>query len=368
MESVVCVTGQHRDLVARVLRLFDIRANFDLGLMRAGQTLNELTAGVVAGVDSVLTQVQPDWVIVQGDTTSAMGGAMAAFGRGVPVAHVEAGLRTHNLQSPWPEEMNRRVVDSFSELLFAPTLQARENLLLEAAPGRIVVTGNTVIDALQACATMLINDADLQRSVDADLPSLDPARRVLLVTGHRRENMGGGVRGVCQALLRLASRDDLQIVYVLHPNPDAGRPVQEALRGQANIHLVPPLDYLAFIRLMQLSDVILTDSGGVQEEAPVLGKPVIVTRDVTERQEAAAAGVARLVGSDPDLIVSAVNHLLDDPRAYKAQASRRQLFGDGAAAARIVRVLAGQNVEAWRPAGAPRLVEGVVAAASRRTG
>jgi UDP-N-acetylglucosamine 2-epimerase (non-hydrolysing) len=366
IESVVCVTGQHRDLVAPVLRLFGIRQDFDLGLMRSGQNLNELTAGVVAGVDAVLAQVQPDWVVVQGDTTSAMGGAMAAFGRGVPVAHVEAGLRTHNLQSPWPEEMNRRVVDAFSELLFAPTLQARENLLLEAAPGRVVVTGNTVIDALQACAAMLTNDDALQRSVDAGLPALDPARRTLLVTGHRRENMGEGVRGVCDALLRLAKRDDLQIVYVLHPNPEAELPVRHALSEQANILLTPPLDYLAFIRLMQLSDLILTDSGGVQEEAPALGKPVIVTRDVTERQEAAAAGVARLVGSDPDLIVSAVNHLLDDAEAYRAQASRRQLFGDGAAAARIVRVLAGQSVEAWRPANAPRLVDDAGATASRR--
>ncbi|MFN9711455.1 MAG: non-hydrolyzing UDP-N-acetylglucosamine 2-epimerase, partial [Alphaproteobacteria bacterium] len=213
IESVVCVTGQHRDLVAPVLRLFGIRQDFDLGLMRSGQNLNELTAGVVAGVDAVLGQVQPDWVVVQGDTTSAMGGAMAAFGRGIPVAHVEAGLRTHSLQSPWPEEMNRRVIDAFSELLFAPTLQARENLLLEASPGRVVVTGNTVIDALQACATLLTNDEALLRSVDAGLPTLDPARRTLLVTGHRRENMGEGVRGVCDALLRLAKRDDLQIVY-----------------------------------------------------------------------------------------------------------------------------------------------------------
>ena len=358
IESIVCVTGQHRDMVEPVLTLFGINADYDLGLMRPDQNLNALVASVVAGVDCVLGAVAPDWVVVQGDTTSAMGGAMAAVGRRVPVAHVEAGLRTHNLQSPWPEEINRRVVDALSDLLFAPTLQARENLLLESVAGRIVVTGNTVIDALQACARKLTNDDTLRDSVDASLPVFDPAKRLLLVTGHRRENMGKGVRGVCKALLRLSAREDLEIVYVLHPNPNVQGPVRRALQGHANVHLAPPQDYLAFIRLMQRADVILTDSGGVQEEAPALGKPVIVTRVVTERQEAAAAGSARLVGVDTDLIVSAVSQLLDDPKVYARQAAARQLFGDGAAAARIVRVLAGQSVDAWQPSSGPRLVTG----------
>jgi UDP-N-acetylglucosamine 2-epimerase (non-hydrolysing) len=356
IRSIVCVTGQHRDLVEPVLSLFGIKPDHDLGLMRPDQNLNELVSSVVAGVDALIGAVAPDWVVVQGDTTSAMGGAMAAFGRKIPVAHVEAGLRTHNLRSPWPEEMNRRAVDAFSDLLFAPTLQARENLLLESVPGRIVVTGNTVIDALQACARKLTDDDALRDSVDAGLPVFDPAKRLLLVTGHRRENMGKGVRGVCKALLRLSAREDLEIVYVLHPNPNVQGPVRRALEGHANIHLAPPQDYLAFIRLMQRADVILTDSGGVQEEAPALGKPVIVTREVTERQEAAAAGSARLVGVDPDLIFSAVSQLLDNPKVYARQAAERQLFGDGAAAARIVRVLAGQSVDAWQPASGPRLV------------
>ena len=366
IKSVVCVTGQHPDLVEPVLTLFGIKADHDLGLMRPDQNLHALVASVVAGVDAVLGAVAPDWVVVQGDTTSAMGGALAAFGRRIPVAHVEAGLRTHNPKSPWPEEMNRRVVDAFSDLLFAPTLQARENLLLESVPGRIVVTGNTVIDALQSCARKLIEDDALREGVDAGLPVFDPARRLLLVTGHRRENMGEGVRGVCQALLRLSAREDLEIVYVLHPNPNVQGPVRRALEGHANIHLAPPQDYLAFIRLMQRADVILTDSGGVQEEAPALGKPVIVTRDVTERHEAATAGSARLVGVDPDLIVSAVSQLLDDPKVYARQAAARQLFGDGAAAARIVRVLAGQSVDAWQPTSGPRLVAGADAAVATR--
>ena len=366
IESIVCVTGQHRDMVEPVLTLFGIVADYDLGLMRPDQNLNALVASVVAGVDCVLGAVAPDWVVVQGDTTSAMGGALAAVGRRIPVAHVEAGLRTHNLQSPWPEEMNRRVVDAFSDLLFAPTLQARENLLLESAPGRIVVTGNTVIDALQACARKLTDDDALRQRTDAGLPAVDPARRLLLVTGHRRENMGKGVRGVCKALLRLSAREDLEIVYVLHPNPNVQGPVRRALQGHANIHLAPPQDYLAFIRLMQRADVILTDSGGVQEEAPALGKPVIVTRVVTERQEAAAAGSARLVGVDTDLIVSAVSQLLDDPKVYARQAAARQLFGDGAAAARIVRVLAGQSVDAWQPSSGPRLVTGADSAVATR--
>lgn len=355
-DSVVCVTGQHRDLVEPVLTLFGITADHDLGLMRPDQNLNDLVAGVIAGVDGVIVAEQPDWVIVQGDTTSALGGAMAAFGRGVAIAHIEAGLRTHNLNSPWPEEMNRRVVDSFSDLLFAPTLQARENLLLEDAPGRIVVTGNTVIDALQASAQKLNDDDALRKRVDATLPQFDPHRRLLLVTGHRRENMGEGVRGVCEALLRLAARDDLEIVYVLHPNPNVHGPVRQALSDHAHIHLAPPQDYLAFIRLMQRCDLILTDSGGVQEEAPALGKPVIVTRQVTERQEGATAGTATLVGVDPELIFSAVSHLLDDPDAYRRHAATRQLFGDGAASVRIVRTLAGQAVDAWRPSDGPRLV------------
>ena len=291
IKSVVCVTGQHRDLVEPVLTLFGIKADHDLGLMRPDQNLNALVASVVAGVDAVLGAVAPDWVVVQGDTTSAMGGALAAFGRRIPVAHVEAGLRTHNPKSPWPEEMNRRVVDAFSDLLFAPTLQARENLLLESVPGRIVVTGNTVIDALQTCARKLTEDDALREGVDAGLPVFDPARRLLLVTGHRRENMGEGVRGVCQALLRLSAREDLEIVYVLHPNPNVQGPVRRALEGHANIHLAPPQDYLAFIRLMQRADVILTDSGGVQDEAPALGKPGIVTRVTRRKRPRVRAGV-----------------------------------------------------------------------------
>ncbi|MFG1180642.1 non-hydrolyzing UDP-N-acetylglucosamine 2-epimerase [Xanthobacter versatilis] len=347
--SVVCVTGQHREMLDPVLRLFDIRPDFDLGLMAHNQGLSGLAAGALTGLDQVLAQVQPDRVLVHGDTTTAMAAALAAFHRRIPVGHVEAGLRTYDLAQPFPEEMNRRVVDLVADLLFAPTAGAGANLAAERLAGRVVVTGNTVIDALQATQARIDGDPDLAATLDRALPDLDPAKRILLVTGHRRENFGEGFRSICAALAQIAGRSDVEIVYPVHLNPNVRGPVTEELAGRANIHLVPPLDYLPFQRLLQRAHLVLTDSGGVQEEAPALGKPVLVMREVTERPEAVEAGTVELVGTARAAIVAAVTRLLDDPDAYAAYSGRINPYGDGQACRRILDCLCGRPVDEFAP-------------------
>ncbi|MFN4162271.1 MAG: non-hydrolyzing UDP-N-acetylglucosamine 2-epimerase, partial [Stenotrophomonas sp.] len=274
IESIVCITGQHRAMLDQVMSLFDIQPDHDLDVMVANQTLNGLCSRLFAKLDALYEQVQPDRVLVHGDTSTAMTAALAAFQRRIPVGHVEAGLRTGDLQQPWPEEMNRRVIDVVADHLFAPTDSSRYNLEQENLAGRISVTGNTVIDALKQTVERIDQDAALRASIDAQFPFLQADRKLLLVTGHRRENFGGGFENICRALAELAQRPDLQIVYPVHLNPNVQGPVHAHLGGLDNVHLIAPQDYLNFVRLMQRAHVVLTDSGGVQEEAPALGRPV----------------------------------------------------------------------------------------------
>jgi len=334
-EPVVLVTAQHRHMLDQVLRAFDIRPDHDLDLMRPGQSLADVTVGVLRGVERVLRRVRPDMVIVQGDTTSALAAALAAFYQRIPVGHVEAGLRTCDKYSPFPEEMNRRLVSSLADQHFAPTRAAKENLLREGVPrGHIHVTGNTVVDALKA----------IRRSKVAwHIPVFDkiaPEQRVVLVTAHRRESFGPGFESICYALRMLVERNsDVEVVYPVHLNPNVRGPVRTILGGTQRIHLIEPLEYLPFVRLMKRAYLILTDSGGIQEEAPALGKPVLVMRDVTERPEAVEAGAAKLVGTDADAIVSTTERLLRSTAAYRKMARVRNPFGDGRASARIMTAL-----------------------------
>ncbi len=341
VESIVCVTGQHQQMLQQVLDLFDIVPQYNLQLMTRDQTLNGLGSRLLATFDDVLETVRPDRILVHGDTTSAMVSALAAFHRRIPVGHVEAGLRTGDLSQPWPEEMNRRTIDVCADLLFAPTRSSRKNLQAENLGGRIVVTGNTVIDALLQTTRRILADQPFREELDAHFPFLRDDRKLLLVTGHRRENFGSGFANICEALAQLARRDDIQIVYPVHLNPNVQGPVQAKLSNLPNVHLIEPLDYARFVRLMQRAHVILTDSGGVQEEAPSLGKPVLVMRNVTERPEAVQAGTVRLVGTEVESIVQAVCHLYDDDDAWRAFAQRLNPYGDGLASERIVAALAG---------------------------
>ncbi|WP_454918609.1 non-hydrolyzing UDP-N-acetylglucosamine 2-epimerase [Xanthobacter sediminis] len=349
LTSLVCVTGQHREMLDQVLRLFDIRPDFDLKLMAQNQGLNGLASAAIAALDPVLAEVQPDRVLVHGDTTTAMAAALAAFHRRIPVGHVEAGLRTYHLDQPFPEEMNRRVVDVVADLLFAPTRRSRANLESEQLEGDILVTGNTVIDALEATQARIAADPALRAELDRPFSGLDPDKQIILVTGHRRENFGDGFLNICGALADLSQRSDVEIVYPVHLNPNVRGPVHEALSGRANVHLVAPLDYLPFQRLMQRAHLVLTDSGGVQEEAPALGKPVLVMRDVTERPEAVDAGTVQLVGTRREVIVGAVAALLDDKGAYARFANRVNPYGDGRACRRIVDRILGRPVTAFSP-------------------
>ncbi len=345
LDSLVCVTGQHRELLDQALQFFDIAPDFDLDLMQPAQSLNSLAARTVREVDRVLRQVKPDRVIVHGDTTTALSAAMAAFHRRIPVAHVEAGLRARRMDQPWPEEMNRRAVDMMSDLLFAPTRQARRNLADERISARIFVTGNSAVDALQLVLERLEQDPDLRRRVDAQLPAPRAGGKIVLVTGHRRECIGAPLKGICAALAEIARRPDVDIVWPVHPNPELRPIVEEQLGGQANVHLIPPLELAAFVRMMQRADVIVTDSGGIQEEAPSLGKPVLVTRDVTERPETVAAGAATMVGTRSDVIVREVAKVLDGGRRGSSPAGFSNPFGDGRAARRMVDALLGRPVE-----------------------
>ena len=362
VESVVCVTGQHRQMLDQVLRLFAITPDYDLSVMSPGQSLNTIVSRMIGALDPVIEAAAPDKILVHGDTSTALAAAIAAFHRRIPVGHVEAGLRTYDLAQPFPEEMNRRVVDITSELMFAPTAQSRANLEREALQGRILVTGNTVIDALNQVAARLDGDRALRMELDLALPMISPVSRMILVTGHRRENFGGGFDQICSALTRLAQRDDVEIIFPVHLNPNVREPVLKKLGHFKNVHLIEPQDYLPFVRLMQRAHLILTDSGGVQEEAPALGKPVLVMRDVTERPEAVAAGTAMLVGANSTSIVANVNRLLDDEAAHAAFGRRRNPYGDGRAAERIAGALQGRAVQEFvdsadaEPAAAERLI------------
>ncbi len=335
-----CVTGQHRQMLDSVLEVFELTPEYDLDIMKPGQDLTHVTTAVLEGVGRVIDDFKPDWVVVQGDTTTAFAGALAAFYRKVKVAHVEAGLRTGNIHSPWPEEMNRRMVGQLAAVHFPPTQIAADNLRREGVrEDDLLVTGNTVIDALQWVAGRL----DGARSFADKFPFLDPDRRLILVTGHRRENFDGGLERVCQALAQIGRRGDVQIVYPVHLNPNVQRTAQAVLADCDSVHLIEPQDYLPFVYLMRQAYLIVTDSGGVQEEAPGLGKPVLVTRDTTERPEAIAAGTARLIGTSSEALITSASELLDDANAYAAMAQAKNPFGDGQAAGRIVkRLLQGQ--------------------------
>lgn len=342
--EVSCVTAQHRQMLDQVLQVFGLTPQHDLDIMRPGQDLAYVTSAVVQGVSRVLREEKPDWLVVQGDTTTAFAAALAGFYERVPVAHVEAGLRTHDRLSPWPEEINRRLVASLSDRHFPPTQRAADNLLREGiSAGRILVTGNTVIDALRWTASRPEKGPALDAVLRAHAPVLlDSPRRLVLVTLHRRENLGERLRSICQGLASLAARGDVDIAFPVHLNPAVRSTVREVLGNTRHVHLLPPLDYLPFVALLQRCHLVVTDSGGIQEEAPGLGKPVVVARDTTERPEALEAGTAILAGTDGDAIGAACVSLLDDPAHYARMATAINPFGDGHAAERIVRSLMAQ--------------------------
>lgn len=341
IQPIVTVTAQHREMLDQVLDIFDIAPDYDLDIMQRGQTLADVTSKILLGMPAVFEQARPDLVLVHGDTSTTLATALAAFYARVPVGHVEAGLRTGNMQAPWPEEANRRLTAPLCTYHFAPTQRSRDNLLAENInASRITVTGNTVIDALLKVNERLHTEAALKAQMKAQFPFLDPARRLLLVTGHRRENFGEGFERICRALAQLAQRDDIQIVYPVHLNPNVQEPVRRHLSNLGNVHLIEPQEYLPFVYLMQQSFVILTDSGGVQEEAPSLGKPVLVMRDTTERPEAVDAGTVRLVGTDRGKITGQVNALFDDAAHYATMAEAHNPYGDGKASGRIAEQIA----------------------------
>jgi UDP-N-acetylglucosamine 2-epimerase (non-hydrolysing) len=341
LDVKVVASGQHREMLNQVLDIFGIAVDHDLAVMRPDQTLSSLTTAVIDAFDARLGALAPGWVLVHGDTTTAMAASLAAFHRGIPVGHVESGLRTGDLSRPFPEEFNRRCIDTVATLLWAPTSGSRANLIGEGLPTgkRIVVTGNTAIDALVWASKRIASTDVLRRGLAARFPFLDGGRRLVLVTGHRRESFGDGFLHICEALRELSRRSDVQVVYPVHLNPNVMKPVHAILGGIGNVHLIEPQDYLAFVHLMGRADVILTDSGGIQEEGPSLGKPVLVMRDVTERPEAIAAGTARLVGANRARIVEEVSLLLDDADARQRMAGTRNPYGDGQASDRIVRSL-----------------------------
>ena len=337
VEHITCVTGQHRQMLDQVLATFQITPDFDLNIMRPGQNLTHVTTAVLQGVGQVIAEQKPDWVIVQGDTTTAFAAGLAAFYAKVKVAHVEAGLRTGNIHSPWPEELNRKLVSQFATVHFPPTQLSAENLRREAVPDAdIMVTGNTVIDALQWVVARLENDVEFVDRFKARFDFLDPTKRLILVTGHRRENFDGGLERSCRALRQLADRGDVEIVYPVHMNPEVQKTARKVLADHPAIHLIDPLDYVPFIALMKKAHLIITDSGGIQEEAPGLGKPVLVTRDTTERPEAMHAGTAKLVGTSTEVLVAEATALLDDQAKYLQMAKAKNPFGDGRASERII--------------------------------
>lgn len=334
------VTAQHRQMLDQVLELFSIVPDRDLDVMEPGQTLAGTFGKILAGMTAAIGELRPDVVLVHGDTSTTLATALAAYYNRVAVGHVEAGLRTGNLYSPWPEEANRRLVAPLCRYHFAPTTTSRDNLLREGIPAtQIHVTGNTVIDALLQVVARIESDPGLQARLDASFPFLDASKRLVLVTGHRRENFGQGFEQICLALRRIAERGDVQVVYPVHLNPAVQEPVKRILGDVPGIALIAPQDYLPFVRLMMRSHLILTDSGGIQEEAPSLGKPVLVMRDTTERPEAVEAGTVKLVGTDATAIVTETFRLLDDTEAYGAMARAHNPYGDGKACARIAAAL-----------------------------
>ena len=346
LTSVVCVTAQQRQMLDQVLTLFEITPDYDLNLMTKNQALTALTARVITGLEDVLLQVKPDLILVHGDTTTTMAASLAAFYQKIPVGHVEAGLRTHNIYSPWPEEINRQITSRIATLNFAPTELSRQNLLDEKIDeSSIVVTGNTVIDALLSVVDKIHQDEALAQALDSQIPELTQTSRLLLVTGHRRENFGEGFAHICRALAELAKSPDLQIIYPVHLNPNVQEPVYESLGSFDNIQLIEPLDYLPFVHLMNKAHIILTDSGGIQEEAPSLGKPVLVMRDTTERPEALQEGTVRLVGTDTRAIVSEVKRLLASDKAYQTMARAHNPYGDGQAVGRIINTIEERYVD-----------------------
>ena len=351
-ETIVCVTGQHREMLDQVLHIFDVTPHYDLNIMKQGQDLTDVTARVLTGMRDVFAQVRPDVVLVHGDTTTSTAAALAAFYQQIPVGHVEAGLRTHNIYSPWPEEMNRQITGRIATYNFSPTPLSESNLKAEGAMGQIIVTGNTVIDALHMVVEKLRNDATLARQQDDvlraagyDVARLKNGRRLVLITGHRRENFGEGFIQICTAIRDLKEKyPEVDFVYPMHLNPNVRRPIHEVfgedLAGLGNLFFIEPLQYLEFVYLMEKSTLVLTDSGGIQEEAPGLGKPVLVMRDTTERPEALSSGTVHLVGTSYEKIMEEVSTLLDDAAAYAAMSNAVNPYGDGKACERIVASLA----------------------------
>ena len=345
----VCVTAQHREMLDQVLDIADIEPDLDLDIMRPNQTLPEMTSRIIRGFDEVLSEVAPDRVMVQGDTTTAMAAALSAFYRKIPVDHVEAGLRSGDIYSPWPEEVNRKVVGSIASLHFAPTVRAAESLMRENVPrDRIFVTGNTVIDALLQTKQRIDEQPALPNYADQGLPDEDDNRRIILVTAHRRENFDGGMERIAAALLKIVESEDVLALFPVHPNPNVLGPIQAMLGNHPRIRLLPPQDYVPFVRLLSRNYLVLTDSGGVQEEAPALGKPVLVMRDTTERPEGVEAGTALLVGTDPSLIAREALRLLHDRQHYLRMSRAHNPFGDGHASERIIDVLSNEVLPAKR--------------------
>lgn len=347
-ETIVCVTGQHRQMLDQVLQIFDITPDYDLNIMKQGQDLYDVTARVLTGMRDVLKEVQPDVVLVHGDTTTSTAAALAAFYQQIPVGHVEAGLRTHNIYSPWPEEMNRQITGRIATYNFAPTPLSKQNLLREAiAEDSITVTGNTVIDALYWVVDKIKNDTELNAELEGilktagyDVNRLSGGKKLVLITGHRRENFGDGFINMCTAIKDLTLKyPDVDFVYPMHLNPNVRKPIHEVfgedLSDLGNMFFIEPLEYLSFVYLMEKSTIVLTDSGGIQEEAPGLGKPVLVMRDTTERPEALDAGTVKLVGTNYDMIVGEVSQLLDDEKAYEKMSKAVNPYGDGLACGRI---------------------------------
>lgn len=347
-ESQVCITAQHREMLDQVMGLFGIQADYDLNVMRPGQDLYGVTSDILLGLRDVLVEARPDIVLVHGDTATTLSSTLAAYYARIPVGHIEAGLRTGNLYSPWPEEGNRRVTGALAALHFAPTENSRDSLSRENVAGdRIFVTGNTVIDALLQVVDRIKADPALKSELAERFSFLEPEKRIILVTGHRRESFGGGFERICEALRVLAERfPDVNIVYPMHLNPNVREPVQRLLGNASNIHLIEPLDYLPFIGLMNRSYLIITDSGGIQEEAPSLGKPVLVMRDTTERPEAVDAGTVRLVGTETATIVEEATRLLINPAAYDEMSFAHNPYGDGQAVPRILDALIGFHKKA----------------------
>jgi UDP-N-acetylglucosamine 2-epimerase (non-hydrolysing) len=340
LEVCVCLTAQHRQMADQVLALFNIKPDFDLDVMHSKQDLTDVTSRILVGLRDLFKEYQPTLVLVHGDTTTTFSASLSAFYHRIPVAHVEAGLRTGNIYSPWPEEINRRLTSSIAYYHFAPTEEAKNNLLRESIESnRILVTGNTVIDALFHAISILESDDDIRKQIEQQFSFLKQDKRMILITGHRRENFGSGFENICQALKLLSKRSDIQLVYPVHLNPNVKEPVQRILAETDNIHLIEPLDYLPFVYLMKRAYLILTDSGGIQEEAPSLGKPVLVMRETSERPEGIASGKVRLVGTNKEKIISEIYKLLDDKNIYKQMAHSINPYGNGKAATLIANFL-----------------------------